>query len=71
MKITSLENGPNMVEIEAGTWRVVRDGAEETIEKAAIFLCRCGHSENKPFCDSTHRKIGFTAPGAEIELVAE
>jgi CDGSH-type Zn-finger protein len=71
VKITSLENGPNMVEIEGGTWRVVRDGAEETIEKTTIFLCRCGHSENKPFCDSTHRKIGFTAPPAEIELVAE
>jgi CDGSH-type Zn-finger protein len=71
VKITSLENGPNMVEIEAGAWRVVRDGAEETIEKTTIFLCRCGHSENKPFCDSTHRKIGFTAPAAEIELVAE
>lgn len=28
---------------------------------SAVALCRCGHSSNKPFCDATHRQIGFTA----------
>ena len=70
VKITSLENGPNKVE-SRGTWRVRRDGAEELVERAAIFLCRCGHSENKPFCDGTHNKIGFTAPAVEIEIAAQ
>lgn len=35
---------------------------------SAVVLCRCGHSKNKPFCDATHREIGFhaddTAPRA-------
>lgn len=28
-------------------------------------LCRCGHSENKPFCDNAHRKARFVAREVE------
>ncbi len=27
-----------------------------------LALCRCGRSSTKPFCDKTHREIGFLAP---------
>ncbi|HEY1755527.1 MAG TPA: CDGSH iron-sulfur domain-containing protein [Bryobacteraceae bacterium] len=27
--------------------------------RSVIGLCRCGHSENKPFCDGAHRRQGF------------
>jgi CDGSH-type Zn-finger protein len=67
MKITATENGPNKVE---GLVRYVvrRDGRdEEVVERSVVFLCRCGHSENKPFCDGTHRKVGFEAPEVVIE----
>ena len=30
-------------------------------KKAAIALCRCGASQNRPFCDGTHKRSGFQA----------
>jgi CDGSH-type Zn-finger protein/uncharacterized Fe-S cluster protein YjdI len=40
------------VEIISGTGRVVA-------RMAAARLCRCGHSDNKPFCDGSHARVGF------------
>jgi CDGSH-type Zn-finger protein len=37
-------------------------GSEEKRERGA--LCRCGGSHNKPFCDGTHKSIGFTHDGS-------
>ena len=39
---------------------VAMDG-EALTEEYRLTLCRCGASNNKPFCDNTHRKIDFVA----------
>ena len=42
------------------------DGAQDDMPGVAFraALCRCGQSENKPFCDNTHEKIDFRDRGA-------
>ncbi len=40
-----------------------RNGSIET--KETMALCRCGGSANKPFCDGTHAKIGFSSAKLE------
>ncbi len=68
VKIKVSENGPYVIEIEGGNFEIEKDSGKEVVNKKTIALCRCGGSNNKPFCDGTHRKIGFTAKGLEIKV---
>jgi len=54
------ENGPLLVEGDDVTVTDWNGNAYE-IAKRPFALCRCGHSGHKPFCDGTHRTIGFQA----------
>ena len=41
---------------------VIKDAQGNAFDLAgreAISLCRCGHSNNKPFCDGSHNRQGF------------
>jgi CDGSH-type Zn-finger protein len=71
-KITPSHSGPLRVE---GDFEIVDPGGKPfglagrtkislcrcgLAGRTKISLCRCGHSANKPFCDGTHKVVGFT-----------
>ncbi len=56
LKVTPHVNGPLMVE---GNLEIVTGTGHTITRTQKCFLCRCGASENKPFCDGSHKKVGF------------
>ncbi len=58
--ITPRDDGPYRV---AGSFELVDAAGERFVVEAdrPVFLCRCGHSANKPFCDGSHRSSGFAS----------
>jgi CDGSH-type Zn-finger protein/uncharacterized Fe-S cluster protein YjdI len=55
-------NGPLYVR---GTLRLVAEDGSEILRDTRMALCRCGASNNKPFCDNRHNAIRFRA-GEEL-----
>jgi CDGSH-type Zn-finger protein len=60
VEIKVRENGPYRV---TGPVRIVDAEGREFLlpEGSSIVLCRCGRSATKPFCDTSHRRVGFLA----------
>jgi len=58
-KVTPLNNGPLRLE---GEFEIhdANGQAFGLAGRTVISLCRCGQSANKPFCDGSHNRIGFT-----------
>jgi CDGSH-type Zn-finger protein len=69
-RIEVTEDGPYRV-IGGLPLRVETIGTDENAESVVwehgatiptedeVYLCRCGHSRNKPFCDNSHERVGF------------
>jgi CDGSH-type Zn-finger protein len=66
---TTIEPRPNGPLFVRGRVRLVDVDGRLIREDSRVALCRCGASENKPFCDGSHRKIGFTTEPAAPEPV--
>ena len=66
-KVTALNNGPLRLE---GEFTICDGVAKEfgLAGRTVISLCRCGHSQNKPFCDGSHARVGFDSQVEAKEL---
>jgi uncharacterized Fe-S cluster protein YjdI len=59
VQITPVPNGPYFVR---GAFDIV-DPDGSVRRETRVALCRCGQSKHLPYCDNTHRAIGFRTPG--------
>ena len=63
LNIEPLANGPLFV---TGAFCLVSSDGQTVCEGSKTVLCRCGLSENKPFCDGSHKDFGFQAPAMGV-----
>jgi CDGSH-type Zn-finger protein len=67
-EITPCRDGPYLVR---GPFRLAdQDGKEILLTRKTIALCRCGRSRTRPFCDGTHKLVGFEADSAPVDAPA-
>jgi CDGSH-type Zn-finger protein len=65
LRIKVRENGPYALDVTTADFILV-DHNDQPIPipplkpgKTNVTLCRCGLSSRKPFCDSTHSRVGW------------
>lgn len=56
LTVNALPDGPLRVE---GNLTILAATGRAAWQGTTAFLCRCGHSNNKPFCDGSHHAAGF------------
>ena len=68
VEVVATKNGPYLLTGDLSQLEL-RDGDGNLFDftgKSRIFLCRCGASTTKPFCDGQHSRIGFQAAEAAV-----
>ena len=61
LRLKVMDDGALQLRGDLSQIRVV-DGEGQAFdfgERRTVLLCRCGKSQNKPFCDSSHERTGF------------
>jgi len=66
-RITVINNGSLRIE---GDFEIVDQNGQPfgLAGRTRVTLCRCGHSNNKPFCDSSHKTCGWESTLVAFDL---
>lgn len=56
VRIVPTSDGGYMV---SGDFEIVWPSGSAMPTRSVVYLCRCGESKNKPFCDDGHKICGF------------
>jgi CDGSH-type Zn-finger protein len=56
LRVRLAENGPLLL---SGNFVIVASSGRIAWQGTEAALCRCGSSGNKPFCDGSHKAVGF------------
>jgi CDGSH-type Zn-finger protein len=67
-KVTVRNNGPLRLEGENIVITDQDGNVYNLAGRTVVSLCRCGHAENKPFCDGSHGRQGFQSECKAYEL---
>jgi CDGSH-type Zn-finger protein len=69
VRITPYRDGPLLVR---GPFLFTdQDGNSIRVDRTTVALCRCGKSRIRPFCDGTHKVIGFSAPSGVEDRITK
>ncbi len=68
VQVSAVANGPLYVR---GPLGFTNPQGAVVYQGTRAVLCRCGASSNKPFCDNSHRQIGFRAEASTIVFEVE
>lgn len=66
--ITIKPNGPLVIK---GKLKLFDAQGNHLVTENELYLCRCGHSANKPYCDGSHKRFGFEDSGEFIDKKSE
>lgn len=56
LQVKVVEDGPLLI---SGNFSIIADSGRTRWRDTQVALCRCGESGNKPFCDGSHKAVGF------------